>query len=112
MSNRLSNRDAAGRFQGDARTAALIAGETTYLGSPCRHGHSGWRYVSTRNCVSCACAQARAREARRRGQKGLGTFDSRLDDPLWMNGYLAAWAPEEFERRGWRRAAASRYEEG
>lgn len=38
-----------------ARKAAHLSGHTKYLGKPCRHGHSGLRYVSTGGCVDCCC---------------------------------------------------------
>ena len=34
--------------------AARAMGFTVYrTGEPCRAGHTGWRYVSTRNCLAC-----------------------------------------------------------
>lgn len=36
------------------RTSAQARGLTVYrTGKPCKHGHMGWRYVSTRACVEC-----------------------------------------------------------
>jgi hypothetical protein len=34
--------------------AAKATGFKVYrTGKPCSHGHTGWRYVSTRNCITC-----------------------------------------------------------
>jgi 5-methylcytosine-specific restriction endonuclease McrA len=35
------------------RSAAIAAGETTFIGSPCLHGHDGLRWVSSYACVEC-----------------------------------------------------------
>lgn len=32
----------------------------TYIGSPCKHGHKGKRYVNSRGCVACIRRRARA----------------------------------------------------
>lgn len=37
----------------EARWAAKAAGQTTYEGVPCIHGHSGLRYSSSSSCVEC-----------------------------------------------------------
>lgn len=39
---------------------------TRYHGKPCRHGHDGERYRSTRACVACVAALKRAERKRRR----------------------------------------------
>lgn len=37
-------------------------GAKTYnTGKPCKHGHSGERYISSRNCVTCVCERSRER---------------------------------------------------
>lgn len=37
-----------------SRSDARLAGFTVYrTGRPCRHGHTGWRYVSTGGCIDC-----------------------------------------------------------
>lgn len=38
-----------------ARLAALAAGDRTWLGPPCRHGHGGLRYTTK----ACACVECR-----------------------------------------------------
>ncbi len=43
------------------RTAAA-----TYLGRPCKHGHSGERYIKGGNCVACSRTSAAAAYVRRR----------------------------------------------
>lgn len=35
------------------RSAAIAAGETTFVGSPCLHGHDGLRWVSSYACIEC-----------------------------------------------------------
>lgn len=35
------------------RAAAIAAGETTFIGSPCLRGHDGLRWVSSYACVEC-----------------------------------------------------------
>lgn len=42
-----------------ARLDAIAAGLTTYQGNPCRQGHSGQRYASTRQCTACTIAARR-----------------------------------------------------
>lgn len=49
-----------------ARKAALHAGEAIYMGQPCRNGHDGTRYASTRSCVQCAKANRAKQTARLR----------------------------------------------
>lgn len=31
----------------------------TFVGKPCRHGHDGTRYSSTKQCVACAASASR-----------------------------------------------------
>jgi len=31
----------------------------TYTGRPCKYGHDGTRYMSSKNCIECARAAAR-----------------------------------------------------
>jgi hypothetical protein len=42
-----------GRPPSAALAAARAAGEKTYMGKPCPHGHSGLRYVIQQGCVRC-----------------------------------------------------------
>lgn len=52
----------------ETREQAAAAGKVHYLGTPCRHGHGGERYVLSNACVSCdkqnAARQAAKRKAR------------------------------------------------
>lgn len=43
-----------------AREKAVIDGEKFYQGEPCKHGHSGVRYTSNRNCLECAEIQRKS----------------------------------------------------
>jgi len=37
-----------------SREDAIVAGWKTYrTGKPCKYGHTGWRWVSTRGCLTC-----------------------------------------------------------
>jgi hypothetical protein len=36
------------------RQLAIAQKQTRYLGTPCRYGHSGERWVSSKTCVTCA----------------------------------------------------------
>lgn len=47
------------------RAEAKAAGETRYLGSPCKHGHtSGVRYVSSNRCIECAGTRLIAKKSK------------------------------------------------
>ena len=41
-----------------AKQAAIVAGETTYQGTPCRNGHSGRRYTKSGGCIECGNASS------------------------------------------------------
>lgn len=45
-----------------ARRTAMANGDKTYIGSQCRHGHSGVRYTKHGMCVECAAIQAASPE--------------------------------------------------
>lgn len=45
-----------------ARQTAMANGDRTYIGSQCRHGHSGVRYTKHGMCVECAAIQAASPE--------------------------------------------------
>jgi 5-methylcytosine-specific restriction endonuclease McrA len=47
-------RAAAKKSSENNRQAAMSAGITTYLGSPCRAGHDGVRWTSSYACVECS----------------------------------------------------------
>jgi hypothetical protein len=48
-----------GRPANLGRTIARATGQVTYIGAPCRHGHAGERYASTRACVECMRSSGR-----------------------------------------------------
>ena len=54
---------------------ARTAGHTRFMGTPCKHGHSGVRYVRDRQCVTCKS------QVRREGY-GLPPLDHRDADRL------------------------------
>ena len=39
-----------------SRSAAIKAGNSTYHGSSCRHGHDGIRHTKSQDCVTCTRA--------------------------------------------------------
>lgn len=45
----------------------------TFRGLRCPQGHDGTRYVSSRACVECTKASARASYARKRGRAAIPT---------------------------------------
>jgi hypothetical protein len=71
-----------------ACAAARRAGQPTYQGQPCAHGHRGRRYTSDQHCVECRAE---------RTDYGLA---------LRRNTLLAALYPQEFDAMGWHRLAA------
>lgn len=55
------------------RGAALIAGATTFMGAPCKRGHTGERYVTDGQCCDC-------KRARNRGElSGRALLDTPVD---------------------------------
>lgn len=46
--------------QATAYDDAVLLGLPYYKGTPCRHGHAGLRYTTTRRCVACSKARATA----------------------------------------------------
>lgn len=46
-----------------------------FLGVPCIHGHTGWRYVASRNCVDCH-KQRRKAYLKRRGYSQNPTYNT------------------------------------
>jgi hypothetical protein len=63
---RIKRHEATGRSQGRppsaARADAIAAGRKTYMGRPCRHGHSGLRFCVQSICVECARLRRGARK--------------------------------------------------
>jgi hypothetical protein len=53
---------------GLTRAEARAAGLKRYNGKPCKHGHSGERYVGNNDCVECSAARALAYAALHREQ--------------------------------------------
>ncbi len=53
-----------------------VTGETTFIGNPCSHGHSGERYTIGQTCVECG----RLRDKRRHSEKRNGQTV-----PAWVN---------------------------
>ena len=53
-----------GRPPSEARVVAAATGAATFAGAPCKRGHAGTRYTSTRACVDCV------REYGRRSMEG------------------------------------------
>lgn len=47
------------------REPAVAGNGIHYQGKPCKHGHSGLRYVGSGNCVECARAAARKQQLKR-----------------------------------------------
>lgn len=45
------------------RIAAIEAGDRTYQGGPCKHGHSAIRYTGSKACVECERVNGAARKA-------------------------------------------------
>ena len=41
---------------------------TRYHGRPCQHGHDGWRFCASRQCVECNNVAHRARYARKKAK--------------------------------------------
>ena len=53
----------------DRREDARVLGHKTYIGGPCKHGHDGTRYVSSKGCVQCEREkQARLSPPQHRGR--------------------------------------------
>ena len=44
----------------------------TYHGAPCKYGHNGLRYASSRACVTCTLEQADARWQTKRVEEDAG----------------------------------------
>ena len=52
------------------RLAALQAGESVYVGKPCRHGHTpARRYTQSAACCQCQLDAKRAQRARERAMR-------------------------------------------
>lgn len=95
-------REPLARPRNAAREAARSAGALTYQGGPCRSGHSGERYTGNAVCVMCSGQ----RDQRRVAPAAARQLDLSLrgaEGAVWLNTYLAIYAPEEFARGGWRR---------
>lgn len=62
------------------RLAALAAGETTWQGKRCRHGHDGRRYALTLSCVECARLHNEASRAKagKTGKSSSASHTTRL----------------------------------
>jgi hypothetical protein len=68
-----------------ARRVAEFDGDKTYLGKPCRHGHTGIRYTANAGCVECVRRKALHRhhwgdQDRERERKRLHAEKRRLQE--------------------------------
>lgn len=83
---------------------------TIYKGSPCRNGHPGMRYATTRNCVDCHRAKRRERYAAEgTSRRVAGSGD--VPAALFRANYLAMYAPEAFDAEGWKQTPIGRFDE-
>lgn len=60
-----------------ARQEALERGHIKYQGKPCRHGHSGIRYVKDWTCIDCNAARVRTQ---RPGRNSRARTKARIGD--------------------------------
>ena len=63
----------------DSRIAAERAGLLTYMGQPCKRGHSGLRYIRNHDCLECAKLRVTSMtpgEARKSGIVVKGLWES------------------------------------
>lgn len=90
----------------------------TYQGKPCRYGHDGKRYSSTRHCVQCQ--KTRRRDDKlldvikgwdKKNANAYGGNGSYGLDPQFCADYLLINYPTAFDELGWRRATCERYDE-
>jgi hypothetical protein len=56
----------------NSRKEALEAGQTRYLGLPCKFGHGSLRYTYTHECVECRRAKKRAHRKKKASGKPRG----------------------------------------
>jgi hypothetical protein len=76
-----------GRPPSGARTAAMAGGRRTYMGAPCKSGHSGLRYVRQSVCVECTRLRQEARKSTVRPRKAINqTARSRAQRPQMARG--------------------------
>lgn len=50
-------------------------GDRFYIGSECKRGHSGVRYVAGGKCVSCAAQNVREKMAKQSGTSNFSAYD-------------------------------------
>lgn len=83
-----------------------VATTITYIGRPCKSGHSGERYFANQTCVECAAVQAAKFEQKRR-QKLQGDPELRARRQAQKNEVSSRWrkthrAEKSSEWAAWR----------
>lgn len=86
----------------NTRAAARAAGDKTYLGGPCIHGHRGERYTKNALCVDCQRKRALVQH-----DEGV----HRHNEARRENAFMAEFYPEEFDRQGWRRGKVMEWQD-